>query len=53
MHPTIAHSFVYDFLFALLRQLKLDAPLLLVRGIFLMPVLKMFLFHVNYVVDVI
>ncbi len=49
----IAHSDVYNFLFALLRQLKLDAPLLLIGGIFLMPVLKMFLFLLNYVIDVI
>jgi hypothetical protein len=53
IHPAIAASYVYNFFFALLGQPKLDRPLLLVGSIFLMPVLKMLLFLLDDMIDVI
>ena len=46
-------SYVYNFFLTLLGQLKLNRPLLLAGSIFLMPVLKVFLFLLYNVIDVI
>ena len=53
-HPTIAPSYIYNFLLdALFGQLKLNCPLLLIWSIFLMLVFEMLLFLLDDVVDVI